>query len=89
MVATLDLLKRAAAAKRNFIVVHEPTFYSGAEDEFHARNNAEDPLVQLKRGLHREQRAGGVAIPRSLARAEARRDHLAEWAWPWDGRSIR
>ena len=49
MVATLDLLKRAAAARRNFIVVHEPTFYSGAEDEFHARNNAEDPLVQMKR----------------------------------------
>jgi len=49
MVATLDLLKRAAAARRNFIVVHEPTFYSGAEDEFHARNNPDDPLVQLKR----------------------------------------
>ncbi len=49
MVATLDLLKRAASAQRNFIVVHEPTFYSGAEDEFHARNNAEDPLVLLKR----------------------------------------
>src|SRR5882672_8881133 len=33
MVATLELLKRASAAQRNFIVVHEPTFYSGAEDE--------------------------------------------------------
>lgn len=51
MVATLDLLKRAAAAQRNFIVVHEPTFYSGAEDEFHARNNPSDPLVQLKRSF--------------------------------------
>lgn len=49
MVATLDLLKRAQAAGKNFIVVHEPTFYSGAEDEFHARNNPDDPLVQLKR----------------------------------------
>ncbi len=49
MVATLDLLKSAAAAKRNFIVVHEPTFYSGAADEFHARNNPDDSLVQLKR----------------------------------------
>src|ERR1700682_6074838 len=44
MVATLDLLKRASTAQRNFIVVHEPTFYSGAEDEFHARNNPDDPL---------------------------------------------
>jgi hypothetical protein len=51
MVATLDLLKRAAASDRNFIVVHEPTFYSGAEDEFHARNNPDDPLVQLKRAF--------------------------------------
>jgi putative NIF3 family GTP cyclohydrolase 1 type 2 len=51
MVATLDLLKRATAAQRNFIVVHEPTFYSGAEDEFHARNNSDDPLVQLKRSF--------------------------------------
>src|SRR5258705_3534034 len=49
MVATLDLLRRASAANRNFIVVHEPTFYSGAEDESHARNNADDPLVQLKK----------------------------------------
>ena len=49
MVATLDLLRRAASAGRNFIVVHEPTFYSGAEDEAHARNNAEEPLVQLKK----------------------------------------
>ncbi len=49
MVATLDLLKRANAAQKNFIVVHEPTFYSGAEDEFHARNNAEDPLVLSKK----------------------------------------
>ena len=56
MVATLDLLKRAAAAQRNFIVVHEPTFYSGAEDEFHARNNPDDPLVQQKRKFIEDNR---------------------------------
>src|SRR5262245_46202236 len=49
MGATFDVLKRAAAAKRNFIVVHEPTFYSGAADEANARNNPSDPLVQQKR----------------------------------------
>jgi putative NIF3 family GTP cyclohydrolase 1 type 2 len=49
MVATLDLLQRASKTGRNFIVVHEPTFYSGAEDEAHARNNAEEPLVQYKK----------------------------------------
>jgi putative NIF3 family GTP cyclohydrolase 1 type 2 len=51
MVATLDLLKRAAAAHRNLIVVHEPTFYSSLEDEAHAPGNAEDPLFQLKKGF--------------------------------------
>jgi len=51
MGATFDLLKRAAAAQRNFIIVHEPTFYSGAEDEFHARNNPEDPLVLQKKSF--------------------------------------
>ena len=51
MVATFDLLKRASAAQRNFIVVHEPTFYSGAEDEFHARQNPDDPLVQQKKAF--------------------------------------
>jgi len=49
MVATLDLLKRAAAAHRNFIIVHEPTFYSGNADE--AQANAGDPLVVLKRSF--------------------------------------
>ena len=48
MVATLDLLKRAAAAHRNLIIVHEPTFYSGAADEAHAPGNADDPLFRLK-----------------------------------------
>ena len=51
MVATLDLLRRAAAAGRNLIIVHEPTFYSGAADEAHAPGNPDDPLVQLKRSF--------------------------------------
>lgn len=51
MGATFDLLRRASAANRNFIVVHEPTFYSGAEDEFHARQNPDDPLVKQKKAF--------------------------------------
>jgi putative NIF3 family GTP cyclohydrolase 1 type 2 len=51
MVATLDLLRRAAAAGRNLIVVHEPTFYSGAADEAHAPGNQDDPVFQLKRSF--------------------------------------
>jgi putative NIF3 family GTP cyclohydrolase 1 type 2 len=51
MGATFDVLRRALAAKRNFVVVHEPTFYSGAEDEFHARQNPDDPLVKQKKAF--------------------------------------
>src|SRR4051812_11721600 len=51
MGATFDVLRRASAANRNFIVVHEPTFYSGAEDEFHARQNPDDPLVKQKKAF--------------------------------------
>src|SRR4051794_35214453 len=51
MGATFDVLRRASAAKRNLIVVHEPTFYSGAEDEFHARQNPDDPLVKQKKAF--------------------------------------
>jgi putative NIF3 family GTP cyclohydrolase 1 type 2 len=51
MVATLDVLKRASAAQRNMIIVHEPTFYSSLEDEAHAPGNAEDPLFQFKKNF--------------------------------------
>ncbi|HWD99069.1 MAG TPA: Nif3-like dinuclear metal center hexameric protein, partial [Bryobacteraceae bacterium] len=51
MVATLDLLKRASAARRNMVIVHEPTFYSSLEDEAHAPGNSENPLFQLKKAF--------------------------------------
>ena len=51
MVATLDLLKRAAASRHNLIIVHEPTFYSSLENEAQAPNNADDPLFQLKKSF--------------------------------------
>jgi putative NIF3 family GTP cyclohydrolase 1 type 2 len=46
MVATFDLLRRAAAAKRNLIVVHEPTFYSNLDD---AKGIEDDPMFRMKR----------------------------------------
>jgi putative NIF3 family GTP cyclohydrolase 1 type 2 len=48
MVATFDLLHRAAAAKRNLIVVHEPTFYSNLDDP---KDIADDPMFRLKRAF--------------------------------------
>jgi putative NIF3 family GTP cyclohydrolase 1 type 2 len=46
MVATYDLLRRAAAAKRNLIIVHEPTFYSNLDDP---KDISSDPMFRLKR----------------------------------------
>lgn len=40
MMATLDSLKRAAAAKLNFVVTHEPTFWSHQEDVSTVKNDA-------------------------------------------------
>jgi putative NIF3 family GTP cyclohydrolase 1 type 2 len=48
VVASIDVLKRAAAAKQNFIVAHEPTFY-GANDDPGPR--AQDPLYLAKKAL--------------------------------------
>jgi hypothetical protein len=46
MVATFDILCRAAAAKRNMIVVHEPTFYSNLDEP---KDIANDPMFRMKR----------------------------------------
>jgi putative NIF3 family GTP cyclohydrolase 1 type 2 len=46
MVATFDLLRRAAAAKRNLIIVHEPTYYSNLDDP---KDISSDPMFRLKR----------------------------------------
>jgi putative NIF3 family GTP cyclohydrolase 1 type 2 len=46
MVATFELLQRAAAAKRNFIIVHEPIYYSNTDDP---KDIVSDPMFRLKR----------------------------------------
>ena len=46
MVATFELLHRAAAAKRNLIIVHEPTYYSNLDDP---KDVSSDPMFRLKR----------------------------------------
>src|ERR1700722_16657902 len=46
MVATFELLHKAAAAKRNLIIVHEPTFYNHPDDP---KDFTSDPMFQLKR----------------------------------------
>jgi putative NIF3 family GTP cyclohydrolase 1 type 2 len=46
MVATFELLHRAAAAKKNLIIVHEPTYYSNLDDP---KDISNDPMFRLKR----------------------------------------
>lgn len=48
VMATADLLRRAAATGRNFIVTQEPTFYTGAED---GGGRAGDPVYAAKKAL--------------------------------------
>ncbi len=45
MMATLDVVQRAAAAEKNFVITHEPTFYSH-EDKTDALKD--DPTYQFK-----------------------------------------
>jgi putative NIF3 family GTP cyclohydrolase 1 type 2 len=53
VMVTIDVLERAAAAKQNFIVVHEPTFY-GPNDNPGAR--ATDPVYLAKKKLIDDER---------------------------------
>ncbi len=47
MMATFDVLQRAAAANRNLIITHEPTFY-GHQDQTTDLENEKDPTYKAK-----------------------------------------
>jgi len=51
MMATLDVLQRAAAAGQNLIITHEPTFYNHQDkpDELEQKEN--DPVLATKRAF--------------------------------------
>src|SRR4026209_143762 len=53
VMATLDVLRRAAAAGQNLIITQEPVFYS-ANDE--AGNRATDPVYLAKKAVIDQQR---------------------------------
>ena len=50
--ATFDVLKRAAKAGRNFVITHEPTFYSHQDQ---TAPLGQDPTYQAKQRFIREQ----------------------------------
>jgi putative NIF3 family GTP cyclohydrolase 1 type 2 len=53
VMATLDVLHRAAAAGRNLIITHEPTFYAGTDE---AGPRAKDPVYLAKQAFIDEHR---------------------------------
>jgi putative NIF3 family GTP cyclohydrolase 1 type 2 len=53
VMATLDVLKQAAASRRNFIVTTEPVFYSGNDEP---GNRANDPVYLAKKAFIDEHR---------------------------------
>lgn len=55
MMATLDVLQRAAAAGANLVITHEPTFY-GHEDKTDALQAEHDPVYAAKDAFIREHR---------------------------------
>ena len=53
MMATFDVLQRAAAAGRNMVITHEPTFYNGDDDTKALLN---DPTYLAKQASSRRIR---------------------------------
>ena len=51
VMATFDVLKRAAAAGKNMVITHEPTFWTGNDD---VRTFTNDPIYQKKLQFIRE-----------------------------------
>ena len=53
VMATLDVLRQAVAAKRNLVITHEPTFYTGTDEP---GPRASDPVYLAKRAFIDEHR---------------------------------
>ncbi len=70
MMATLDVLQRAAGAGRNMVITHEPTFYSHQErvDDIRA-----DATYQFKTDFIKRHEMAVFHFHEPLASAEARR----------------
>jgi putative NIF3 family GTP cyclohydrolase 1 type 2 len=49
MMATLDVLKRAAAAHQNLIITHEPTFFDHLDKATDLAGGEDDPVLREKR----------------------------------------
>jgi hypothetical protein len=85
MVATFELLHRAAAAKRNLIVVHEPTFYSNLDDPHEV---ADDPMFRMRRDFIADNRSRSSAFM-TTGTATGPMALSTEWPLALAGKNIR
>ncbi len=60
VMATLDVLQRAAAQGKNLIITHEPTFYNH-EDK--TQDFEKDPVYLAKRALIAQEQSGDFPFP--------------------------
>jgi len=51
MMATLDVLQRAAANRQNLIITHEPTFYDHMDNPAQLGQGEDDPVLKEKRAF--------------------------------------
>jgi len=87
MMATLDVLQRAAAARQNLIITHEPTFYNHLDSRTISSKKKTIPCWQQSARLFRST-VGDLEISRSLAPPNP--DGI-EAEWPtraWAGKSL-
>jgi putative NIF3 family GTP cyclohydrolase 1 type 2 len=54
MMATLDVLERAAAAGQNLVITHEPTFYNHLDHSDQLEEKESDPVLAAKRAFIQE-----------------------------------
>ena len=54
MMATLDVLQRAAAAGQNLVITHEPTFYNHLDKPDDLEQKENDPVLAAKRAFIQE-----------------------------------
>ena len=54
MMATLDVLERAAAAGQNLVITHEPTFYNHLDKPDQLEQKESDPVLAAKRAFIKE-----------------------------------
>ena len=62
--ATVDVIREAAESGANFIITHEPTWFTGMDDTAWLEG---DPVYQKKTGAHRADRHEHLALPRPYA----------------------